>query len=74
MVWEVHAPHRAPCDPVHPGPPLHFGTYEGGGSYFLDTPDGWIYLPEGRFPGVVGYWMEVLGRAGPGERVHVKGE
>jgi hypothetical protein len=36
------------------------------GSYFLQTEEGWVWVPEGAFPGIVGFWMDVFGMAGPG--------
>jgi hypothetical protein len=37
------------------------------GSFFLQTRDGWVHVPEGAFPELVGFWMKVFGLAGPGE-------
>lgn len=37
------------------------------GSYFLHTRDGWIHVPEGAFPEVIGFLMGVFGQAGPGQ-------
>jgi hypothetical protein len=36
------------------------------GSFFLNTKDGWVYMSEGAFPGLIGSWMDVFGLAGPG--------
>ena len=40
--------------------------YDQPGSFFLDTKDGWVYVGEGAFPGIVGTWMKAFGWAGPG--------
>jgi hypothetical protein len=40
--------------------------YDQPGSFFLNTKGGWVYMPEGVFPGFIGFWMEVIGLAGPG--------
>jgi len=34
------------------------------GSFFLHTRDGWVWMPEGAFPEVIGFWMKVFGLAG----------
>jgi hypothetical protein len=39
------------------------------GSFFLETRDGWVHVPEGAFPELVGFWMKVFGWAGPGQAV-----
>lgn len=36
------------------------------GSFYLQTADGWVHVPEGAFPEIVGFWMSVFGLAGPG--------
>jgi len=72
VIWRVYADHRAPCTADKPGAPLaHNLAYEGGGNYYLNARDGWVYMPEGRFPDLVGFWMKVLGLAGPGDPTHV---
>jgi hypothetical protein len=72
VIWRVTAKNRAPCDPDNPGPPLAHGkSSEGGGNYYLNTREGWVYMPEGRFPELIGFWMKVLGLAGPGDSTHV---
>ncbi len=37
------------------------------GSFFIETTDGWVHVPEGAFPEIVGFWMKVFGLAGPGQ-------
>jgi hypothetical protein len=65
-VWYVIAcvwgGHRA--DGSLPGSTRH--TYDQPGSFFLDTKEGWVFMPEGAFPGFIGFWMKVYGLAGPG--------
>jgi hypothetical protein len=41
-------------------------VYDQLGSFFLDTRNGWVFIPEGAFPGFLGFWMKVFGQAGPG--------
>jgi len=36
----------------------------GGGNYYLHGEGGWVYMPEGYFPEIVGFWMKALGMAG----------
>ncbi|MFZ5911643.1 MAG: hypothetical protein ACOYYU_16635 [Chloroflexota bacterium] len=37
------------------------------GSYYLETKDGWVYMPEGAFPDFIGFWMKVFDLAGEGQ-------
>jgi len=37
------------------------------GSYFLQTKQGWVHVPEGAFPEIIGFWMKVFGMAGEGQ-------
>ncbi len=46
------------------GNPRH--NYDQPGTFFLDTRDGWVHVPEGMFPEVLGFWMKFYGLAGPG--------
>lgn len=39
------------------------------GTFFLQTHDGWFYVPEGAFPGMLGKWMQSYDLAGPGQSV-----
>lgn len=32
----------------------------------FNTKEGWVHMPEGAFPELIGFWMEVFGLAGPG--------
>ncbi len=40
--------------------------YDQPGTFFLATRDGWVHVPEGLFPEVLGFWMKFYGLAGPG--------
>jgi hypothetical protein len=40
--------------------------YDQPGSFFLSTKEGWVHVPEGAFPELLGFWMKVYGFAGPG--------
>ncbi len=71
VVFTVYAQNHIPCDPENPGPALHHQTYESGGSFYLNTLEGWVWMPEGRFPEFIGYWMKKLNLAGPGDSTHV---
>jgi hypothetical protein len=41
-------------------------VYDQPGNFFLDTRAGWVFVPEGFMPGLLGFWMKVYGLAGPG--------
>lgn len=71
VIWQVHARNRAPCDPAHPGPALYHGSYENAGSFYLNARDGWVMMPEGFYPELVGFWMRALGLAGAGDPTHI---
>ena len=40
---------------------------DSGSRFFLETKSGWVPVSEGVFPEFMGYWMHVLGMAGPGQ-------
>jgi hypothetical protein len=65
-VWYVIAcvrgGRRADGSPV--GSRVH--DYDQPGLFFLNTVEGWVHVPEGAFPELVGFWMKVYGLAGPG--------
>jgi ADP-ribose pyrophosphatase YjhB (NUDIX family) len=71
VLFTVYAKSHAPCDLGHPGMALTHQTFERGGSFYLDTKDGWVWMPEERFPEFIGNWMEKLDLAGPGDSTHV---
>jgi RNA polymerase sigma-70 factor, ECF subfamily len=56
----VWAEARADGSPV--GSSTH--DFDFPGSYFMDTRDGWVLVPESSDPLLVGFWMGVLGLAG----------
>jgi hypothetical protein len=37
------------------------------GSFFLQTKEGWVHVPEGAFPTFMGFWMKVFDWAGEGQ-------
>jgi hypothetical protein len=37
------------------------------GLFFLQTKEGWVFVPEGAFPAFIGFWMKAFGTAGPGQ-------
>jgi hypothetical protein len=61
VIAEVRASSRAD------GSALGRSGCDAPGSYFLQTREGWVYLPEGAFPEFIGYWMKVYGWAGEGQ-------
>ena len=64
-VWYVVAEVRAQAR--SDGSELGRNGCDSGGSYFLQTKEGWVHVSEGALPGFVGFWMDVFGMAGPGE-------
>ncbi len=68
-VWyvmaEVWAQSRADGSPVGHGVRLS----DNPGSFFLETKEGWVHVPEGALPELVGFWMKVFGLAGQGSAV-----
>jgi hypothetical protein len=40
--------------------PISWRGYDSAGSYFLHMQDGWVHVPEGHFPGFVGFCMELF--------------
>jgi hypothetical protein len=38
--------------------------YDSPGSYFVNTPEGWVLMPETSLPLFVGFWMKIFGLAG----------
>lgn len=61
VIAEVHASARAD------GSSLSDEGCDAPGSFFLQTKDGWMHVPEGAFPGFMGFWMDVFDMAGPGQ-------
>jgi hypothetical protein len=71
VIYRVIARSRIPCDPEEAGTDPFHKISEGGGIFWLNTKDGWVYMPEGRFPQVIGFGMKILDLAGPGDSYHV---
>lgn len=61
VVAEVRARSRAD------GSSLGKNGCDAPGSFFLQTREGWVWMSEGWFPGIVGFWMNMFGMAGPGQ-------
>ncbi len=61
VIAEVRAGQRADGSP--PGK----NGCDAPGLFFLQARDGWVFMPEGAFPGFVGFWMRKFGLAGPGQ-------
>ena len=56
----VWAESRADGSPV--GSPTHDFDYPG--DYFMDTHEGWVWMPENSLPLFVGFWMPIFDLAG----------
>ena len=74
VIYRVYAKNRAPCDAEKQGSDLYHGTYENAGNFWLNVKEGWVFVPEGMFPEVIGTWMKVLGLAGEGDSFHIPRE
>ena len=61
VIAEIHATSRAD------GSELGHNGCDAPGSYFLQTKEGWVHVPEGAFPGFIGFWMEVFDMDGEGQ-------
>jgi hypothetical protein len=65
-VWFVIAEVRASARAD--GSELGHNGCDAPGYFFLQTKEGsWVWMPEGAFPGFIGFWMEVFGWAGEGQ-------
>jgi len=65
-IWYVIAEIRASARAD--GSALGYNGCDSPGSFFLQTKDGsWVFVPEGAFPGFMGFWMKVFGWAGEGQ-------
>ncbi|TET29697.1 MAG: hypothetical protein E3J69_12990 [Anaerolineales bacterium] len=64
-VWYVIAEVRAAARAG--GSELGSNGCDAPGSFFLQIKKGWVHVPEGAFPEVIGFWMKVFGLAGPGQ-------
>ena len=62
VIAEIHAAARAD------GTEMGHNGCDAPGNFFLQTKDGnWVQVPEGAFPGFMGFWMEVFGWEGEGQ-------
>jgi hypothetical protein len=61
VIAEVHAASRAD------GSAMGHNGCDAPGSFYLQTRQGWVFVPEGAFPGFVGFWMKAFGMAGEGQ-------
>ncbi len=43
------------------GKPINSRGYDAAGSFFLRVQDGWVHVPEGRFPEFIGFGMQLFG-------------
>jgi hypothetical protein len=69
-MYRVYAQSHAPCDDMNPGTPLRYQTFERGGQFYLNIKEGWVMVPEGLFPQILGFWLKMFGLAGPGDPKH----
>jgi hypothetical protein len=65
VIADVWARSRADGSPVA----NRFRDHDNPGSFFLETQEGWVHVPEGAFPELVGLWMTLFGLAGEGSPV-----
>jgi hypothetical protein len=61
VIAEVHASARSD------GSELGHNGCDAPGSFFLQTKDGWVHVPEEAMPGFIGFWMKVFNIAGEGQ-------
>ena len=61
VIAEIHASARAD------GSELGHNGCDAPGSFFVQTREGWVFIPEGTFPELIGFWMKVFGWAGEGQ-------
>lgn len=64
-IWYVIAEVRASARVD--GSELGHNGCDAPGSFFLQAREGWVHVPEGAFPGFMGFWMKVFGWAGEGQ-------
>lgn len=43
------------------GKPVHQRGYDSAGSFFLRVQEGWVHVPEGKFPELIGFGMRLFG-------------
>lgn len=61
VIAEVYASSRAD------GSAIGDNGCDAPGSYFLQTKEGWVHVPEQAFPEIIGFWMDVFDLAGAGQ-------
>lgn len=61
VIAEVYASFRAD------GSAIGKNGCDAPGSYFLQTKEGWVHIPEQAYPELIGFWMDVFDMAGAGE-------
>jgi hypothetical protein len=61
VIAEVRATSRAD------GSELGHNGCDAPGSFYLQTKEGWVHVPEGAFPEFMGFWMKVFDMAGEGQ-------
>ena len=64
-VWYVIAEVRASTRAD--GSELQKNGCDAPGTFFLQTKQGWVSVPEEALPGFMGFWMKVFGMAGDGQ-------
>jgi hypothetical protein len=64
-VWYVIAEIRASARAD--GSALQKNGCDAPGSFFLQTKEGWVTVPEEALPGFMGFWMDVFNMAGEGK-------
>jgi hypothetical protein len=64
-IWYVIAEVRATARAD--GSELGSNGCDAPGSFFLQTREGWVHVPEGAFPTFMGFWMNVFNMAGEGQ-------
>ena len=64
-VWYVIAEVRASARAD--GSELQTNGCDAPGSFFLQTKQGWVTVPEEALPGFMGFWMKIFGMAGEGQ-------
>ena len=61
VIAEVHASSRVD------GSELGHNGCDAPGLFYLQTKEGWVFVPEGAFPEFIGFWMKVFDLAGEGQ-------
>jgi hypothetical protein len=61
VIAEVHAASRAD------GSAIGHNGCDAPGLFYLQTKEDWVFVPEGAFPGFIGFWMKIFGMAGAGQ-------